>query len=390
VTGGIYLLRGEDDLVEMNESPYDSEDVLQTLLAKYPSLLAGDQLPGDEPRRWLLIRREAAVPSAQDGVARWSIDHLFFDQGAVPTIVEVKRSSDSRIRREVVGQMLDYAANAVVYWPIETLRATFETRCQEEGKDSEAEVIALLGLDADPEEFWKRAEVNLQAGRVRLVFVADVVPSELRRVVEFLNSQMNPAEVLAIEVKQFVGEGLKTLVPRVIGQTAEAELRKRPRGEGRRWDRQSFVETLREQHGADAVAGMERLLAWAERRQLRRSWGRGKVDGSFIPVLDANGRSYFPICAYTYGKVEVQFMHMNQPPFDDLNYRGELLRKLNTLPGVGFPPDAITRRPRIPLSQLGTDPTLAAGFEDVLDWVIETAQAWRADDALTSGVAGAP
>jgi hypothetical protein len=34
-----------------------------------------------------------------------------FDQNAVPTLVEVKRSSDTRIRREVVGQMLDYAAN---------------------------------------------------------------------------------------------------------------------------------------------------------------------------------------------------------------------------------------------------------------------------------------
>jgi hypothetical protein len=32
----------------------------------------------------------------------------------VPTLLEVKRSSDTRIRREVVGQMLDYAANGVV------------------------------------------------------------------------------------------------------------------------------------------------------------------------------------------------------------------------------------------------------------------------------------
>ena len=44
---------------------------------------------------------------------------------ANPTLVEVKRSSDTRERREVVGQMLDYAANAVVYWPIETIRARF-------------------------------------------------------------------------------------------------------------------------------------------------------------------------------------------------------------------------------------------------------------------------
>jgi hypothetical protein len=40
------------------------------------------------------------------------------------------------------------------------------------------------------------------------VFVADEVPPELRRVVEFLNGQMDPAEVLAVEVKQYVNDGL--------------------------------------------------------------------------------------------------------------------------------------------------------------------------------------
>jgi hypothetical protein len=59
-----------------------------------------------------------------------------------------------------------------------------------------------------------------------MVFVADIIPKELRRIVEFLNSQMSSAEVLAVEIRQYVGQGLKTLVPRVIGLTAEAEARK--------------------------------------------------------------------------------------------------------------------------------------------------------------------
>jgi hypothetical protein len=124
VSGGVYLLRGEDDLVPMTEAPYDSEDVLQRLLAKFPDLLAGDQLASGEAQRWLLIDRESALPDSEDGGGRWSVDLLFLDHEAVPTLVEVKRSSDSRIRREVVGQLIDYAANAVVYWPIDTLRAT--------------------------------------------------------------------------------------------------------------------------------------------------------------------------------------------------------------------------------------------------------------------------
>jgi hypothetical protein len=111
VSGGIFLLKGET-LVEMREQMYDSEDLLQRWLAKYPDLLAGDQLAGS-PRRWLLVKREAGIPDRDAGGSRWSLDHLFIDQEAVPTLVEVKRN-DTRIRREVVGQMLDYAANGVV------------------------------------------------------------------------------------------------------------------------------------------------------------------------------------------------------------------------------------------------------------------------------------
>ena len=38
-----------------------------------------------------------------------------------------------------------------------------------------------------------------------MIFVADLIPPELQRVVEFLNSQMDPAEVLAVEIRQFTG-----------------------------------------------------------------------------------------------------------------------------------------------------------------------------------------
>jgi hypothetical protein len=38
-----------------------------------------------------------------------SLDHVFIDKEAVPTLVDVKRSSDNRIRRQIIRQMLDYA-----------------------------------------------------------------------------------------------------------------------------------------------------------------------------------------------------------------------------------------------------------------------------------------
>src|SRR5438067_221536 len=167
MSGGIFLQRGEDDLVRMTEAPYDSEDVLQELLAKFPDLLAGDQLAGADARRWVLIDRESAVPDTKDGAGRWSVDHLFLDQDGVPTLVEVKRSSDTRLRREVVGQLIDYAANALVYWPADTLRTVFEARLAREGRDADAELAAVLGPDGDAEAYWDQASANLKAGRIR-------------------------------------------------------------------------------------------------------------------------------------------------------------------------------------------------------------------------------
>lgn len=225
MAGEIFLLSGEQ-LVAMREQAYDSEDLLQALLAKYPHLLAGDQLAGS-PRRWLLVKREAGVPDGDAGGSRWSLDHLFIDQEAVPTLVEVKRSDDTRIRREVVGQMLDYAANGVVYWPSERLRSDFETRCAKEQKDADEVFRESLGDQADQERFWGEVEQNLRSGRVRLVFVADLIPPELRRVIEFLNERMSPTEVVGVEIKQYVGDGgIRTLVPRVVGQTEQARIQK--------------------------------------------------------------------------------------------------------------------------------------------------------------------
>jgi len=299
--GGIYLIQEDGELVELTEQAYDSEDLLQALLARYPRLLAGDQIDRAAPRRWLLISREVGVPSEEEGAGRWAVDHLFLDQDAIPTQVEVKRSTDTRIRREVVGQMLDYAANAVVYWPMEKIRAQFEASCEVQGRDAQEVLEELLGADADQERFWQLCKTNLQAGRVRMIFVADEIPPELRRIVEFLNSQMDPAEVLAVEIRQYVGKDLKSLVPRVIGQTAEAERKRSPRAEP--WTRDRFFSALSDSASSDEVTLAEDLLAFAaDVSGTDVRWGRGKDWGSFNAHFVSNGKGLSLFSVYTDGR----------------------------------------------------------------------------------------
>lgn len=221
----IYLRHG-NEFVAMHERPYEAEAVLQVLLADHPEILAGGE-PGDEGHGWVLVRREPGVPDAEGAADRWALDHLFLDAAGVPTLVEVKRSSDTRARREVVAQMLDYAANATAFWRVDSLQAWFEAECERHGTDSAVALETAFGT-IDPSGYWERVQTNLAADRIRLVFVADEIAPELRSIVEFLNRQMSETEVLAIEVKQYVDtEGERqTIVPRVVGQTEAARAAK--------------------------------------------------------------------------------------------------------------------------------------------------------------------
>lgn len=366
--GGIFLIQDDGQLIEMTEQKYDSEELLQELLARYPNLLAGDQMDSNSPRRWLLISRELGVPSEEEGGGRWSLDHLFLDQDGIPTLVEVKRSSDTRLRREVVGQMLDYAANAVVYWPLETIRSKFESRCEENNIDPGTALSDFLGGDTDQEQFWPKVKTNLQAGRVRLVFVADVIPSELRRVVEFLNEQMDPAEVLAVEISQFVGKSLKTLVPRVIGQTEEAQRKKSGTVRTmKQWDEKSFFEDLEERQDKSDSKIARAVLGWAKSKSLRIHWGKGGVEGTYYPVLDHKGKANKIFGVYSPGKILVDFQ---SNPLEKEEQKLELMNRLNAIDGVAFQEKYIYSWGMFPISILKEESKLK-DFFSIFEWAIE-------------------
>jgi hypothetical protein len=200
----------------MREQVYQAEAVLERLLAESPALLAGDE---SGTQRLLLVGR------TDDQVGP---DYMFVDQEGIPTLVEVTRSADPEASRELVGQMIDYAANAVAYQDPATLRAMLEARCRAEGREVQDVLHEDLGIDMEARHFWEHVRVNMSVGRMRLIFVADAIPAPLRRIVEFLNEQMSPTEVLALEIRQYVEDGGRqnTLVTRVFGWTAAAQRRK--------------------------------------------------------------------------------------------------------------------------------------------------------------------
>lgn len=226
---GVFLIdAGSETLVKMSPAEYLDEDDLQALIAKQPALLQGcTSADEDEEGSLLLIKREMGVPDSAAGSARWSMDHFYIDQSGVPVFVEVKRSKNGDVRRAVIGQLLDYAANGQSYWSIAAIKEAFDRQWGSLAQDQLERFLEQADIE-NAVTFWQSVEANLRRSNIRLVFVADQLPSELKRVIEFLNEQMTDVEVLGVELRQFKSDGStqRVIAPTIVGRTSQAEITK--------------------------------------------------------------------------------------------------------------------------------------------------------------------
>jgi hypothetical protein len=277
---------GSEGLTELTRTPYPDEGVLQKALADAPEVIAGFTTTGDEPTRLLLIKREMPVPAADNsGVLR--IDHLYADTTGVPVLVEVKRSTDTRLRREVVAQMLDYAASAAQEWSAEAIRAALENRA---GPDKSIdEFLEEQGFPMTGDTLISAITDKLAAGEIRMIFVADEIPESLRRIIEFLNLQMTPAEVLGVEVPQYKGKEGIAYVPTLVGRTAAARSKKITASGGQPWDRDRFLETAHDRCDEQEYNTIVKLLDAIPAAQGRVVWGQGSQPG-FGAWYDVDGQ----------------------------------------------------------------------------------------------------
>jgi predicted transcriptional regulator of viral defense system len=203
------------------------EVVLQVLLENHPELLGLIDSETNHRHRWLFLKREVSIPDSENPDGRWYLDHLFLDHKGIPTFVEVKVSNNDQIRREVFGQLLDYAANAQKYWPPQKIKQIY----LEYIKESENNPIEFL-LDFLNENdstafnrYWAKVKHNLEVGCIRLVILADEIPVEYLDIIEYLNNQMELSEIWAIQIADYIRENptlmdeLSTIEAKLINNT---------------------------------------------------------------------------------------------------------------------------------------------------------------------------
>ena len=129
----------------MTEQAYEREGSLQELIAQHPEMLGSDDRP------LMLVKREAHVQQEQD--SGLSLDHLYLDARGIPTLVEVKQGTNNEVRRKVVAQMLDYAANARRSFSVDRMTAWLEEDAARRGTSPDELLTTELGIQ-DPDAFW--------------------------------------------------------------------------------------------------------------------------------------------------------------------------------------------------------------------------------------------
>jgi len=180
-----------------------------------------------------------------------------------------------------------------------------------------------------------------------MVFLADEIGKELRRIVEFLNEQMCPAEVLAVEVVQYVSpDGVRTLVPTFVGATERAQSAKAVVQAKDAIDEPAWLASVEDLKGRAAREGAEKAIGWMR--------GHG-IAVSITASQDSMSTQTYPfLLRRSTGNLEIWLSRLkNAPHYLDDASRLEVLRSVKAmLPGVKMATTKATGMPFVPLAAL--------------------------------------
>lgn len=175
---------------------------------------------------------EACVVYAREVFTRSGpIDLVGIGSSGSITIMECKLARNQQIKREVVGQVLDYAASL---WQtdLSSLAADFK---RVSGSDPFEALRERFGGDGAPfDEAQCRAEVarRLRDGDFRLLIAVDEIDAELRRIIQYVNHRAETGhgvKLVALAFPRYEVGSTQLLIPETYGD--EAVEAPPPRGE---------------------------------------------------------------------------------------------------------------------------------------------------------------
>ncbi|MGF9660539.1 hypothetical protein AAIH25_01565 [Arthrobacter crystallopoietes] len=291
------LLRQENGWTAPKVAGYALESEVQALLAEHPALVPGVG-PGARSCREFLTE-----PGP--------IDLVIVDEHGELTLVECKLAANPQVRREIIGQLFDYAS---CFWKMDV--NDFLAKWRRRGPD------LLEALDDEKAEVLREAIArNLSGGRFRLVLAADDLNKPLKRMVEYLNAMSGPeTSVIAVAYTRMTHGEVELLVPEVYGQES-AEAKANRSGTDRVvWDLPTYRSWI-QQNDSQAIAGFDVLVSAAELAGLMLTGSLAAKPAAGFPILDGSGQQLGTLSVLAYSgmgtSVELNFNRLASKPEDE-------------------------------------------------------------------------
>lgn len=350
----LLMRSGDGSWSEPEMTGHENEASLQEIIAKHPALIPG-------------VSSEAiACREFSSGVG--PADVVILDATGDVTLVECKLATNPQIRREIVGQVLDYASRL---WGMSV--DDFEEMWR---RASGAVTSPLTVFDERGLETRDRLEEGLASGRMTIVLAVDRVNDSLKRIVEYLNSITIPeVAVFVMEFTRAQHGDTQVLMPVAFGVDLAQKKERRGREARDRWPVEAFLEWGRD----NDAAGVPTYVAFANRlteRGWRVNGGRASTPSlnASVEVAALGGKRKWPICMYTDERRGMRF----EVRFSDFVRTPEVAAALaeaveRALPGLINPQDLEAQgyrsQPRVDFSSLTQDQVIA--LVDAIDEALQ-------------------
>jgi hypothetical protein len=188
-----------------------SEAAIQDLIHRFPTCLPIAEI---DPLFLMAVPicRELTTPAG-------AIDNFLVTPSGLPVLVECKLWRNPEGRREVIGQILDYAKELAL-WTSSDLQREAGRRV---GRDGNVllDLVREHGHEVDEIDFNDALTLNLKRGRFLLLIVGDGIRIGVETIAEYLQGHSGLHFTLGlVELPVYqLTDGARIVVPRVLAKT---------------------------------------------------------------------------------------------------------------------------------------------------------------------------
>jgi len=330
MSNSLFLSSPDGGWISPEVLTYDAEAHLQELLLASPNVIPGI----DEP---LAICKEFATGAGP-------ADLLVINSEGEISIIECKLKYNSESRREILGQILDYASSL---W--QTTIESFEEQWQSRTGQS---LKSALGQRSDP--ILRSVGKHLEVGRFNLVLAVDEINPKLERIVTYLN-RVTKADinVYAVEFKRVSAGKTDVLIPMTFGLDQVEEKEVSDQGSGHTWPAEAYREYLSSKHSSlvkkfDAISAVIRAAGGS-------IIGGHSLNENALVKQISRGLTLWPLAFYSFGDLptmQINFHYLKNNP-----HRLEFLQALIvedgfTLDAEGIKGSGFSRKPKVALASI--------------------------------------